>query len=198
MLKIGITGGIGSGKTTVCHLFETLHIPVYYADDAAKWLMNNNADLIIAIKNAFGSDVYNDQNQLQRTKLASIVFSNANARKLLEGFVHPAVEQHNQQWIEQHKNAPYVLKEAALIFESGSYKHLDKVITVTAPLELRISRVTKRDNATREQVEARIAAQMPDEEKIRLSDFVIYNNEQQMLIPQVMHIHEQIMQQIKA
>jgi len=198
MLKIGITGGIGSGKTTVCHLFETLHIPVYYADDAAKWLMNNNADLIIAIKNAFGSDVYNDQKQLQRTKLASIVFSNANARKLLEGLVHPAVEQHNQQWIEQHKNAPYVLKEAALIFESGSYKHLDKVITVTAPLELRISRVTKRDNATREQVEARIAAQMPDEEKIRLSDFVIYNNEQQMLIPQVMHIHEQIMQQIKA
>lgn len=198
MLKIGITGGIGSGKTTVCHLFETLHIPVYYADDAAKWLMNNNADLIIAIKNAFGSDVYNDQNQLQRTKLANIVFSNANARKLLEGFVHPAVEQHNQQWIEQHKNAPYVLKEAALIFESGSYKHLDKVITVTAPLELRISRVIKRDNATPEQVEARIAAQMPDEEKIRLSDFVIYNNEQQMLIPQVMHIHEQIMQQIKA
>lgn len=198
MLKIGITGGIGSGKTTVCHLFETLHIPVYYADDAAKWLMNNNADLIIAIKNAFGNDVYNDQNQLQRTKLASIVFSNANARKLLESFVHPAVEQHNQQWIEQHKNAPYVLKEAALIFESGSYKHLDKVITVTAPLELRISRVTKRDNATREQVEARIAAQMPDEEKIRLSDFVIYNNEQQMLIPQVMHIHEQIMQQIKV
>lgn len=198
MLKIGITGGIGSGKTTVCHLFETLHIPVYYADDAAKWLMNNNADLIIAIKNAFGSDVYNDQKQLQRTKLASIVFSNANARKLLEGLVHPAVEQHNQQWIEQHKNAPYVLKEAALIFESGSYKHLDKVITVTAPLELRISRVTKRDNATRQQVEARIAAQMPDEEKIRLSDFVIYNNEQQMLIPQVMHIHEQIMQQIKV
>ncbi len=198
MFKIGITGGIGSGKTTVCHLFETLHIPVYYADDAAKWLMNNNADLIIAIKNAFGSDVYNDQNQLQRTKLASIVFSNANARKLLEGFVHPAVEQHNQQWIEQHKNAPYVLKEAALVFESGSYKHLDKVITVTAPLELRISRVTKRDNATVEQVKARIAAQMPDEEKIRLSDFVIYNNEQQMLIPQVMHIHEQIMQQIKA
>ena len=98
MLKIGITGGIGSGKTTVCHLFETLHIPVYYADDAAKWLMNNNADLIIAIKNAFGSDVYNDQNQLQRTKLANIVFSNANARKLLEGFVHPAVEQHNQQF----------------------------------------------------------------------------------------------------
>ena len=198
MLKIGITGGIGSGKTTVCHLFETLHIPVYYADDAAKWLMNNNADLIIAIKNAFGNDVYNDQNQLQRTKLASIVFSNANARKLLEGLVHPAVEQHNQQWIEQHKNAPYVLKEAALIFESGSYKHLDKVITVTAPLELRISRVKKRDNATVEQVKARIAAQMPDEEKIRLSDFVIYNNEQQMLIPQVMHIHEQIMQQIKA
>jgi dephospho-CoA kinase len=198
MLKIGITGGIGSGKTTVCHLFETLHIPVYYADDAAKWLMNNNADLIIAIKNAFGSDVYNDQNQLQRTKLASIVFSNANARKLLESLVHPAVEQHNQQWIEQHKNAPYVLKEAALVFESGSYKHLDKVITVTAPLELRISRVTKRDNATVEQVKARIAAQMPDEEKIRLSDFVIYNNEQQMLIPQVMHIHEQIMQQIKA
>lgn len=198
MLKIGITGGIGSGKTTVCHLFETLHIPVYYADDAAKWLMNNNADLIIAIKNAFGSDVYNNQNQLQRTKLASIIFSNANARKLLEGLVHPAVEQHNQQWIEQHKNAPYVLKEAALVFESGSYKHLDKVITVTAPLDLRISRVTKRDNTTAEQVKARIAAQMPDEEKIRLSDFVIYNNEQQMLIPQVMHIHEQIMQQIKA
>lgn len=193
MQKIGITGGIGSGKTTVCRLFETLGVSVYYADDAAKWLMNNNTSLIEAIKSAFGSDVYNEQNQLQRAKLAAIVFKSDRSRKKLEKLVHPAVEQHFQQWVADRKNEPYVLKEAALIFESGSYKRLDKVITVTAPVILRIERVIQRDKVTAEQVAARIAAQMPEDEKKRMSNFVINNDGQTMLIPRVVDIHEQIM-----
>lgn len=193
MQKIGITGGIGSGKTTVCRLFETLGVSVYYADDAAKWLMNNNASLIEAIKSTFGGDVYSEQNQLQRAKLAAIVFKSDRSRRKLEKLVHPAVEQHFQQWVVDRKNEPYVLKEAALIFESGSYKRLDKVITVTAPVILRIERVMQRDKVTAEQVAARIAAQMPDEEKKRMSNFVINNDGQTMLIPRVVDIHEQIM-----
>lgn len=193
MQKIGITGGIGSGKTTVCRLFEALRVPVYYADDAAKWLMNNDIPLIEAIKNALGSDVYNEQNQLQRAKLAAIIFKSAKDRKKLEKLVHPAVEQHFQQWVAAHKGEPYVLKEAALIFESGSYKRLDKVITVTAPIELRIQRVMQRDNVTAEQVIERIAAQMSDDEKKRMSNFVINNDGRTMLIPRVVDIHEQIM-----
>ncbi len=188
-LKIGVTGGIGSGKSTVCKIFAQLGIPVYYADDAAKWLMQNDTALINSIQQLFGKDIYTKEQQLNRPKLAQIVFNDPTALKELEKLVHPAVHRHSKQWFEQQKNVPYTLKEAALIFESGSYKQLDAVITVFAPEALRIQRIQKRDKANVQQIKARMKQQLSDEEKIKLADYVIYNDEEKMLIPQVLHLH---------
>ncbi len=196
MLKIGITGGIGSGKTTVCKIFESLGIPVYYADDRAKWLMANQADLKSKISELFGEEAYDESGQLNRGHIAKIAFSNPEILKELNAIVHPAVGEDGIAWMkeQEQKNVPYALKEAALIFESGSYKQLDKVITVYAPEYLRIERVMKRDNSTREAIKSRIDKQMPEEKKIALSDYVIYNNGKQSLIQQVIKIHQQLKQ----
>lgn len=192
MFKVGITGGIGSGKTTVCKLFATLGIPVYYADDAAKWLMENDEQLITQISNTFGPDVYLPDKRLNRSLLASLVFNNQEALTKLESMVHPAVQQHSINWMQQ-QTAPYTLKEAALLFESGSYKQLDKVIVVVAPEEVRLKRVQLRDNSTLAAIKARMDKQMPDEEKIKLADYLIYNDGTQLLIPQVVDIHRQLL-----
>ncbi len=189
MLKIGITGGIGSGKTTVCRLFETLGIPVYYADDRAKWLMQNDEELVQGLKNLFGEKVYDKNNNLNRKHLASIIFHDNAKLKALEALVHPKVYVDGMEWHEAQKNVPYTLKEAALLFEAGSYKAMDKTITVFAPIEMRIQRVMKRDNAPREAVLARINKQWPDEKKIELADFVIKNDLETGLIQQVYHLH---------
>lgn len=193
MLSVGITGGIGSGKTTVCKIFETLHIPVYYADDAAKWLMENDTRLITALKQQFGEDIYTEHGKLNRPLLAGLVFNNPDFLKKLESLVHPAVKKHGQQW-QAKQNAPYTLKEAALLYEAGTYKELDKTIVVFAPLQTRIDRVIQRDHTTKEAVMARINKQMPDEDKMKMADFVIYNNGSQLLIPQVLTIHQTLLQ----
>jgi len=191
MLKVGITGGIGSGKTTVCRIFETLDIPVYYADDRAKVLMVENEKLILQIKDLFGEDAYTQEGQLNRQLIASVVFQDKKKLNQLNQIVHPAVWEDGEKWNaeQEKKGAPYSLKEAALIYESGGHQFLDKVITVYAPQYLRIQRVRARDQATIAQVKARIAKQMPDKEKIKLADFVIKNNLRKTLIPQVMKIH---------
>ncbi|HNL06856.1 MAG TPA: dephospho-CoA kinase [Chitinophagales bacterium] len=194
MLKVGLTGGIGSGKTTVARLFETCGIAVYYADEWAKWLMEHDPLLVEQIRTTFGQDIYDPQGHLQRPALAKIIFADPQARRALESWVHPAVLRHTEEWIQQHQASPYILKEAALLFESGSYQYVDKIITVTAPVELRIARTMIRDQASAEQVQQRIAAQLPDETKIQRSDFVIYNDEQHLLIPQVQQIHQQLLQ----
>lgn len=188
-LQVGLTGGIGSGKTTVSKFFATLGVPIYYADDAAKWLMQNDKALVNAIRSAFGNDIYTDEQQLDRQKLADIVFNDIKALRRLESLVHPAVFRHSQEWSEKHDTADYLIREAALTFESGSYKLLDKVITVFAPREVRIQRVLQRDNSTKEAIEARMDKQWSDERKIELADFVIYNNGKQLIIPQIMKIH---------
>ncbi len=193
MLKVGITGGIGSGKTTVCKIFEMLGIPVYYADDRAKWLMTNAPEVKKAIIQLFGEKAYQDDS-LNRPYIAHIVFNDPDKLQELNGIVHPAVRKDGQDWHLSQKNVPYTLKEAALIFESGSFKDLDKVITVFAPKEVRIERIIARDHISREAVEARIDKQMPEEEKIALADFVIYNDGRQSLIKQVYAIHEQLCQ----
>jgi dephospho-CoA kinase len=190
-LKIGITGGIGSGKTTVCKIFETLGIPVYYADERAKWLMTNDLELVKNIKILFGKAAYND-GILNRSYIAEIAFSDPQKLEQLNSLVHPAVLRDGEIWQESHPNVPYTLKEAALLFESGSYKQLDKIIVVTAPLELRIQRVLQRDQTSREAVEARIAKQMLEEEKIKRADFIIINDNTHALIPQVLQIHRQL------
>lgn len=191
MLKIGITGGIGSGKTTICKIFEKLDIPVYYADDRAKGLMVENEELIDNIKTLFGVESYLENGQLNRAHIANIVFNDQAKLKQLNGLVHPAVHQDANNWAAEQaqKNVPYALREAALIFEGGGNRYLDKVITVFADKEIRLKRVMARDKSSQAAVEARMNKQMPEEEKIKLADFVIYNNGTESLEEQVLKIH---------
>ncbi|MBK9794516.1 MAG: dephospho-CoA kinase [Sphingobacteriales bacterium] len=192
MLKVGITGGIGSGKTTVCQIFATLGIPIYYADVRAKELMVSDADLIQQIKKLFGENAYLN-GELNRKYIAEKAFHDKNLLQQLNTIVHPAVFQDTLNWFQTHHDKAYTLYEAAIMFESGSYKLMDKMITVFAPLEDRISRTMKRDHISREEVLERVDKQMLEEEKMKRADFVIYNDHSQPLIQQVLTIHEHIM-----
>ncbi|MFN8297946.1 MAG: dephospho-CoA kinase [Chitinophagales bacterium] len=195
MMKVGITGGIGSGKSTVCKIFAELGIPVYYADDRAKYLMQHEHYLIDLIKKNFGEDVYAN-GKLDRALLASRTFGDKQKVALLNSLVHPAVFRDTERWAgEQDPAVPYVLKEAALLIESGSYKNLDKLIVVTAPLAVRLKRVSDRDNISTEDIMARIKHQLPEEEKVKLADFVITNDKDpEHLKEQVLLIHQQLVQ----
>ncbi|WP_281228849.1 dephospho-CoA kinase [Flavobacterium aquiphilum] len=170
---IGLTGGIGSGKTTVANEFSSLGIPVYIADLEARKLMQTDSVLNL-IKAEFGSTVF-DKGVLLREKLSEIVFNDSRKLEKLNGIVHPAVKKHFDEWLLDHKNNPFVIYETAILFESGSYKKCDFVINVEAPLEVRIQRVIERDNTTREKVLERIKNQWNDEEKSSKSDFIIKN-----------------------
>ena len=191
MLKVGLTGGLGSGKTYVCHIFESLGVPVYNSDERAKWLMNNDAELVHSLKSAFGDDIYIN-GELDRPKLAAKVFNDKEALAKLNSLVHPAVFMDTEKWLVEHASAPYTIREAALIFETGSYLMLDKVITVTAPLDVRVQRGMIRDKATKEQILARIANQMDEAEKVQRADFVIYNDGVQDVEAQVRAIHQKL------
>jgi dephospho-CoA kinase len=194
VLKIGITGGIGSGKTTVCKMFEELGIPVYYADERAKYLMQHEHFLIDEIKKNFGEDVY-ENGQLNRQLLASKVFH--EKVKLLNSLVHPAVFRDTDRWVSEQQVAlvPYAIKEAALLVEAGSHKHLDKLIVVAAPQNVRLKRVVDRDNVSSTDVMARMQNQLPEEEKVKLADFVIVNDsDKEHLRQQVLKIHQQLVE----
>ena len=192
MLKIGITGGIGSGKTTVCKVFETLGIPVFYADTAAKEIMVTDVDLVNGIKKTFGEDSYRIDGILNNKYLADLVFNNPVELAKLNALVHPAVFRGFDQWLSKiPMNVPYILKEAALLFESGSYKNCDYSILVTAPLQTKLNRVMKRDGVAEEQVRARMDKQLNDEEKAKFADFFIRNEETQSIVLQVYDLHKQ-------
>ncbi len=193
-IRVGLTGGIGAGKSLISGMFKCLGVPVYYADDRAKYLMNTQPGLRAAIVDLFGPEAYGKDGRINRPFLAKEAFSNPEKLQALEALVHPAVFRDTEQWEKEHEAYPYTLREAALLFESGNYKKLDKIITVAAPEELRIERILKRDKVPREAVLARIRRQWPEEEKIRRSDFVIYNDGRHMLIPQVMRIHQSLCQ----
>jgi dephospho-CoA kinase len=193
MLKIGITGGIGSGKSTVAKIFSILGVPVYYADDAAKTIMQTDTLLIEQVKAHFGSHMYDSNNVLDRAALGKIVFNDKDKLELLNSLVHPATIRHSDEWADR-QTAPYVLKEAALLFESGSFQYLDKCIGVSAPQPLRILRVMKRDNISRNDVLARMYKQIDDNIKMKLCDYVIRNDEQEMVIPQVLALHNTLLQ----
>ncbi len=195
MRKVGITGGIGSGKTTVCKIFETLGIPIYYADDRAKWLMVNSPALQTGIINLFGKESYDEEGQLNRAYIGGIAFKHPKKLQKLNALVHPAVFVDGENWQQEQLalQFPYTLKEAALLYESGSHKFLDKMIVVTAPEELRIERVMKRDGLDKEAVQDRIARQMPEAGKVAQADYIITNDGQQLLIPQVLQIHQQLL-----
>ena len=188
MLKVGITGGIGSGKTTVCQVFHTLGIPVFYADDAAKYLMEHDAALISKIKTLFGDEVYLD-NKLDRVRVSAIVFREPHKLEALNALVHPATVAYAKEWFTQQQ-APYAIKEAAIFFESGTNKDIDLMIGVSAPKELRLQRAMQRSSANREEILNRMAQQMDEDEKMKLCDYVIINKEQRAIIPQVMEIHK--------
>lgn len=188
MLKIGLTGGIGSGKSTVAKIFETLGIPVYYADAEAKRLMNSSETLKKVIRQNFGEATY-ENDQLNRKYLAGIVFNNPEKLELLNALIHPVTINDAEQWMQQ-QSAPYSIKEAALLFESGATENLDFIVGVYAPQALRIKRVMKRDGLTTDEIMKRINRQVNEEMKMKLCDFVIINDEQELLIPQVLKLHQ--------
>jgi len=170
---IGLTGGIGSGKTMVAEYFKSLGIPVYIADKEARQLMTSE-NIINALSNEFGKEIL-ENGILNREKLAQLVFNNPKKLQKLNSIVHPEVKKHFDNWVEKHKNYPFIVKEAAILFESGSYKYCDTIITVTAPLETRLQRVMERDKTDRESVLKRIENQWTDEERIAKSNYVIHN-----------------------
>ncbi|HPH86286.1 MAG TPA: dephospho-CoA kinase [Ferruginibacter sp.] len=191
MLKIGLTGGIGSGKSTVAQIFEVLGIPVYYADVAAKRLMNENITLKKEILREFGEEAYSGD-LLNRPYLASIVFKNPAKLATLNNLVHPFTIADAETWMLQQQS-PYSIKEAALIFESNAHLHLDYVIGVQSPLPLRIQRVMERDKLSEAEILARINKQMDETEKMNRCHFIIINDEQELLIPQVVALHEKLL-----
>lgn len=189
-VMIGLTGGIGSGKSVVAKVFATLGIPVFNADDGAKRIMQTSTEIKTKLIEQFGTDIYNAHG-LDKEKLASIVFNDSFQLQLLNAIVHPVTIQAAKDWTAK-QTSPYVIKEAALIFESGAADGLFKVIGVTAPLSIRIHRVMQRDGITKDQVDARMRNQISDTIKMRLCDYVIENNNQQMVIPQVLEIDKTI------
>jgi dephospho-CoA kinase len=195
MLKIGLTGGIGSGKSTVARIFEVLGIPIYYADEAAKRIMNENEALKEQIIDAFGPESYSG-GPLNRAYLASRVFNDKEQLERLNALVHPVTIADSEQWMQRQTTA-YAIKEAALIFETGTQRYLDYVIGVSAPVSLRILRAMKRDHSTKEKVQAVIDRQLDESIKMKLCDFVIANNEQQAILPQVMGIHHILLEKTK-
>jgi len=187
-LKIGLTGGIGSGKSTVAKIFSLLDIPVYYADDASKRLYKTDKDLIKKMKEHFGEGIYNED-ELNRTALAQLVFNDPQKLSLLNQLVHPPTIRDAVEWM-QKQTGVYVIKEAALLFESGSAEGLDYVVGVYAPTHIRLKRVMERDKISREDVLARMNRQINEELKMKLCDFVVQNNEQDLVIPQILTLHE--------
>lgn len=191
MLKIGLTGGIGSGKSTVAKVLEVLGVPVYYADEAAKELMHSNELLKQQLILHFGKETYFEDGQLNRKHLSSIVFNNKGKLELLNSLVHPATIADAKEWFSKQQS-PYVVKEAALLFESGTAEGLDYIIGVTAPAALRIKRVMDRDGVTADEVKKRMANQVDEALKMKLCDFVLHNNEQELLLPQVLILHNEL------
>lgn len=195
MYKVGITGGIGSGKTTVCKVFEVLGIPVFYADAEAKNIMIQDALLVEGIKSTFGKESYFEDGKLNNKHIAGIVFNNEAQLAKLNALVHPAVFRAFDAWEEQvNSNVPYTLKEAALLFESGSYTMCDTTILVTAPLDIKLKRVMQRDQITVDQVTARMSKQLSDEEKAKLANHFIRNDEEHSIIEQVLALHQQFLE----
>ncbi|WP_242921443.1 dephospho-CoA kinase [Pontibacter liquoris] len=194
MLKIGITGGIGVGKTVVCRMFALLGVPVYDADTRAKWVMQHDQALRQELKAAYGPQTFTATGELDRAYLAKLAFNNPARLAQLNALVHPHVGNDFAKWVSSHAGQPYVLKEAALMYESDSWKQMDQIIAVYAPLEVRIKRLLQRDaHRTEADIKAIMARQLEEEEKIARSRHVIYNDDTRLIIPQVLKLHAQFL-----
>lgn len=187
---IGLTGGIGSGKTTAGLIFQHLGVPLYLADERAKALMQKEANLRSKLRDLLGEDVVSDQG-LDKVAMARLIFRDRELLEKVNALVHPAVKRDFQSWYARQRSC-YVIREAAILFESGAYRDCAKVIVVTAPRELRIKRVMDRGGATRREVEQRMERQWPEKEKIKRADFLLYNDQHHLLIPQILKVHEDI------
>jgi dephospho-CoA kinase len=190
MIKVGLTGNIGSGKSTVARVFEILGIPVYHADaEAKKFLDDKNVrDSLIR---EFGSEIF-ENGMINRKKLANLVFNSKDALNFLNSLIHPLVRKDFENWTAVHSESSYIIQEAAILFESGFYKMFDRVITVTSSLEQAVSRVVARDGVSEKDVLNRMKNQWSSEKKQKLADFVIYNDESKLVIPQILEIHNEL------
>jgi dephospho-CoA kinase len=191
IFKLGITGGIGSGKTSVCKVFNVLGIPVFSSDREARKIMESDTDIVMRINNIAGKELYVN-GTLNTRELAFLIFNDDILLKKVNSLVHPVVFDHFLKWVEE-QTAPYVIMEAAILFESGASKLVERVATIVAPLEERLARVIKRNEISRKQVIDRIRNQMSDQERIELSDYVIHNAENDMIIPSILQIHEELL-----
>jgi dephospho-CoA kinase len=196
MIKVALTGNIGSGKSTVIRIFESLGIPVFHADKEAK-LLYKRQDVKDAVRSAFGDAAFNNSGEVDFKKLAGIVFKDKEALKKINEIIHPLVNQQYNKWLEEYQEIPYTLHEAAIVFENNLEHHYDVIINVSAPTHIRMERVLKRDGITTEQFYERANKQWSEEEKNKRSDFVIINDGKRFLIPQVLEIHESLLKTAK-
>ena len=192
MLLVGLTGGIGSGKTVVCSIFEKLGVPVYHADEAARRLMNSDDGLMEGIRKMFGEQAYGKEG-LDRNYLAGLVFGNQERLSELNSLVHPAVREDFKRWAGRQRDAAYVIEEAAILFESGASQEMDLTVLVYAPEEIRIKRVMERDGVSREEVVKRIGHQMSEEKLMKMADHHLLNDGTALILPQVIELHNKIL-----
>jgi len=190
-LKLGVTGGIGSGKTTVCKVFAVLGIPVFSADTEAKRIQDSDRDLQIKINSLAGKDLF-ASGKLDRTEMAKLIFRDSDLLAKVNSIVHPAVFEYFREWLNK-QDSPYAVMEAAILFESGAYRMMDRIVTVVTPMEERIERLVKGNKLTREQVTERIKNQIDDESRIKRSDYVIFNSENDIIIPAILGIHSEML-----
>lgn len=194
-MKLGVTGGIGSGKTTVCKVFNTLGIAVYSADDEAKTVMENDAGVRRKVNSITGKEMYS-KGSLDRAELARLIFNDENLLQKINNIVHPVIFDNFKRWVEI-QSGDYVILEAAILFEGGAEILVDRIVTVIAPLEERIERVIRRNNLTRQQVLERVRNQFEDDERLKRSDYVINNSENEMIIPSIIQIHNEMLTLLK-
>lgn len=192
---VGVTGGIGSGKSTVSRIFKLLGVPVYNSDMRSKDLLNSNAELRSKLTDQFGEEIYTVAG-IDRKRFASIIFNDKKWLKISNSIIHPFVKNDFEEWVEK-QSFPYAIKESAILFETGIYKQLDKIVLVSAPERLRVKRVVDRDQTPEEIVLERIKNQWKDDKKLPLADFVIINDETQMLLPQVLKVHQSLLKSDK-
>lgn len=189
-LLIGVTGGIGSGKSMVCRLFECLDIPIYYADGRAKWLTNNDPEIREKVIALLGAGAYDREGRYDTRFVASRVFNNEPLLKELNAIIHPVVLRDTKDWVARHGGSPYVVKEAAIMAKAGQANAVDYVVVVEAPVALRIQRILERDKRTEQEIRAIIERQVSDESRREIADFIVHNDDASELIPQVLHLHE--------